>query len=408
MRRHLVASLLLVALGCDGSSPPPAAKDAPAAADAGAVTPPAADSAAADPAAADPATPAADPAAVANADAAAVAVATAPVEGDPCSAASFAMPKGTIIGTVNGEPLRSEDLGPEAAEAERDALRQYCGEVHKIREAASQRAVEERLLTTAARTEGVTADAYLRGQMQAKVAEPSDAEVEAFYEANKTEQAPPFDQVKGQVAEAMIKERSRAAYEELMGGLRKAATIELALPDVRPPPVDLSAAAHTATFGPADAKVQLVEFSDFECPYCARAAMGVQAVKDRFGDKVQVSYRHFPLSFHPAAQPAAEMTQCAQEQGKFWELHDQIFGSKDKLSAEGLRGLAEQAGLDMAKLDSCLASGRPQQQVAEDMAKGQEVGVRGTPSFYINGRSHEGGTSPSDLIAAIEAELAGS
>ena len=394
MRRPLVASLLLAALGCGGSSAAPAsgeakADEAKAGADAGveAVTPPV------------PAVPA--PPVVA-------ATTAPPVTGDPCSAASFALPKGTVVATVDGEPVRVEELGEDAIDAEREALHTYCREVHGIREAAAKRAVEERLLANAARIEGVNTDAYVRGQLDARIERPGEAEVEAFYVANKTEQAPPFETVKGQVEEAMIKERSRKAFEDLIGGLRKSSTVVMSLPEVRPPPVDLAAAEHTATFGPKDAKVHIVEFSDFECPYCARAAAGVNAVKERFGDQVEFSFRHFPLSFHPAAQPAAEMAQCAQEQDKFWAMHDTIFGSESKLSPDGLRSLAEEAGLDMGELDTCLASGRARDQVQADMAKGREAGVRGTPSFYINGRAYEGGTSPAELTAAIEAELAGS
>lgn len=402
MRRPLVASLLLATLGCGGSSAAPASDSAqdpakgvaPASAnaDAEAVAP-----------------PSVPPAAPPPARAPAVAATTAPpIDGDPCSEASFALPKGTVVATVDGEPIRVEELGQDAADAERDALHTYCREIHGIREAATRRAVEERLLANAARTDGVNTDAFLRGQLDTRMKRPDAAEVEAFYIANKTEQAPPFETVKGQVEEAMIKERSKEAFESLMNDLRTSSTVVVSLPEVRPPPVDLAAAEHTATYGPKDAKVQLVEFSDFECPYCARAASSIRAVKKQLGDRVEVSYRHFPLSFHPAAQPAAEMSQCANEQDKFWQLHDAIFDSTEKLSAEGLRGIAEGVGLDMAKLDECLASGRARVQVEADLAKGREAGVRGTPSFYINGRAYEGGSSPAELVAAIEAELAGS
>lgn len=206
----------------------------------------------------------------------------------------------------------------------------------------------------------------------------------------------------------MVKERSQKAFEALLAELRKDATVETTLPDVRPPAYELGAAEHTATFGPADAKVQIVEFSDFECPYCSRAAEAVAAVKKQLGDEVQFSYRHFPLSSHPAARPAAELSQCAREQGKFWEIHDEIFANQRALSAESLRTMAQDAGLDMGKLDECLASGRARQQVDADLAKGQEVGVRGTPSFYIDGHSYDGGISPDQLVSAVREALGAS
>lgn len=382
MRRSIFALTLFVPLACDGSPSASAAapKDEPAAVQA-------------------PAVPSSE-----------VPVAATPTKTgeDPCSAAAFALPNGTVIGTVDGEPIRASALGDDAREAEREALHTYCSDVAKIRQSAAQRAVESHLLARAARKAGVSNEEYVRAELDKAVKQPDDAELEAFYDANKTAEAPPFELVKGQVEQAVIEERSKIAYDELITSLRKGTEVSLNLPDVRPPPYDLKAAEHTATFGSPDAKVRLVEFSDFECPYCSRAATVVSAVKKHFGDRIEFAYRHFPLSFHPSAQPAAELTQCAHEQGKFWAIHDEIFANQAKLGPESLRTMAQDVGLDMTKLDECLASGRARPQVEADLAKGQEVGVRGTPSFYVNGRSYAGGISAEELIDAIERELADS
>ena len=332
--------------------------------------------------------------------------ATATVDG-ACDSAALQLPKSTIIAKVDGEPVRADAMGDDARDAERDALHTYCREVHRIRQATARRAIDDHLLAKAAREAKVGPEELLRKTLDA-VEPPTDEEIEAFYADNKSEQAPPLEAVKGQVAEAMLKERSQATYDAFIGSLRDKATIELQLPDIRPPAYDLAAAEHSATFGPPDAKLTIVEFSDFECPYCSKAAEGVAAVKKRFGDKVRFAYRHFPLSFHPAAQPAAEYSQCAHEQDKFWAMHDEIFANQRSLGTEALRRMAQDAGLDMTKLDECLASGRATKQVEADMAKGREVGVRGTPSFYFNGRTYEGGTGPAELTAAVEAELRGS
>ncbi len=386
MRRPSFALLLLATLGCGNSSAsPPAGEPAP-----GAV-----------PTAATPGT---------NADAevapAPIASATAGTTDDACTNAALGLPRDAVVATVDGEPIRAEAMGDDGRDAERDALHAYCREVHRIRTATTRRAVEDHLLARAARAKGVTTEELIRGHVEQAATRPDDAEIEAFYAANRTEQAPPLELVRGQVEEAIMKERSQVAYDALLTDLRKGTEVVTKLPDVRPPAQDIGVAAHTATFGPSDAKLQIVEFSDFECPYCSQAALAVKTVKQRFGDKVQFSYRHFPLSFHPAARPAAELTQCALEQGKFWELHDEIFANQRSLSVEGLRGLAQNAGLDMAKVDECLMSGRAAKQVEEDLAKGQAVGVRGTPAFYVGGRAFDG--NPDELVAAIEDELRGS
>ncbi|MCX4241681.1 DsbA family protein [Paraliomyxa miuraensis] len=386
MRRPSPALLLLAALGCGSSSAsPPASEGVPGPDGVPAVTPPAVTA----PVAAAPSRPA------------------GPAD-DACSNAALELPAGTVIATVDGEPIRAEALGAESREAEREALHTYCREVHRIRQITTRNAIDDHLLARAARKDGIDVDQLVRKHLDANVQRPDASEVDAYYAANKTEQAPPLELVRGQVEEAMVKERSQAAYDGLLADLHKAAKVESKLPDIRPPAYDLAPPDHAATFGPADAKVQIVEFSDFECPYCSRAATTVAAVKQRFGDQVQFSYRHFPLSFHPAARPAAELSQCALEQGKFWEVHDEIFEHQSELSAESLRGMAQNAGLDMSKLDECLASGRARQQVDQDLAKGQEVGVRGTPSFYIDGRPYDGDLGPDALGAAIQDALGAS
>jgi len=392
MRHAPLALLLLASLGCDSSSAPPAGDAAPA---------PAGAEAAAEPT---PAAPA--PSEVAAAAPAPAAVAT--TLDDACSKAALGLPPDTVVATVGGEPLLAEALGANARDAERDALHTYCREVHRIRESTTRRAIDDQLLAKAAAAAGTTTDQLLRTTIDAKVTPPTDEEIAAFYEKNRSEKTPPLELVKDQVSEAIVKERSQAAFTAFIGSLRADADIQLKLPDVRPPAQDLQAADHSATFGPKDAKLTIVEFSDFECPYCSKAAEGVAAVKERFGDQVHFAYRHFPLSFHPGARPAAEYSQCANEQGKFWAMHDEIFANQRSLDPEHLRTMAKDVGVDLGKLDECLASGRAAKQVEEDMAKAQQVGVRGTPSMYFNGRTYEGGTGPEDLVAAVEAELRGS
>jgi protein-disulfide isomerase len=391
MRHRGSVLLLLAALGCGSSSASPSANNKEAPGPTGpdgvpAVTPPVV------------------PSSEVPAPVAAARQPTGPAD-DACSNAALELPPSTIVATVDGEPIRAEALGEDGRDAERDALYTYCREVHRIRMATTRRAVDDHLLARAARDKGVGTEEFVRTHLDTATKRPDEAEVEAWYNANKNEKAPPLELVRGQVEEAMMKERSQAAYDALLAGLRKSTKVDTKLPDVRPPAQDVAPAVHTATFGSADAKVRIVEFSDFECPYCSRAAKAVDAVKKQFGDQVQFAYRHFPLSFHPAARPAAELSQCAQEQGKFWALHDEIFEHQAELSAESLRGMAERAGLDMGKVDECLMSGRAAKQVEEDMAKANEVGVRGTPAFYVNGRAFDG--NPEELVSAVDDELKG-
>ena len=158
--------------------------------------------------------------------------------------------------------------------------------------------------------------------------------------------------------------------------------------------------------GPADAPVTLVEYGDYQCPHCQAAHPVLAALLRRFGDDLRFAYRHFPLTaIHPMAQPAAETAEFAGSQGRFWDMHDALFANSDRLSAPTLLLLTDQLGLDSGALREALAEGSFSAKVNDDLAGGMRSGVQGTPTFFINGRRHQGGYDPIGLGGAIEAAL---
>lgn len=339
--------------------------------------------------------------------------AAAPKAADPsgyaasCKEAQLALPEDYVVATIDGQSVTVKDLGEELRDVEASALRDYCQQVHDARRMALENKVRETLVETAATKEQKTTDEWLQAQLEAKVGEPSEEEIQAFYKERAPPDAPPVDAVRPQIAAAIKREKAADAFESLFSELEKGVKVERRLPDVRPPAVDVEVATHTPTAGADNPVVEVIEFADFECPYCQVMATALSEVKDRFKDKpVRFSYRHFPLSFHPNARPAAEISQCAREQGRFWEMHDKIFANMDRLDGESLRGHATELGLDVAALDACLASERPSREVEADLEKGKAIGVQGTPTLYINGRPFQGRPSPEDIAAAIDAELA--
>ncbi len=135
----------------------------------------------------------------------------------------------------------------------------------------------------------------------------------------------------------------------------------------------------------ADGTVVITEYSDFECPFCQRFYNGAyKQIRSEYGDQVEIVYKHLPLSIHPNAQKAAEASECARDQGKFWEYHDRLF-EQGGLTVPQLKAHAAALGLDQAEFDSCLDSGEKASVVADDMAEAQSRGASGTPSFWING-----------------------
>ncbi|MEA2639416.1 MAG: hypothetical protein QOF51_810 [Chloroflexota bacterium] len=154
--------------------------------------------------------------------------------------------------------------------------------------------------------------------------------------------------------------------------------------------------------GPANAPVSLVEYGDFECPYCGRAYPVVEEIRRRLGDRLCFVYRHFPLTqIHPHAQHAAEAAEAAGAQGRFWAMHGTLFENQHALTDADLARYAAAIGLDLARFTQEMEAGIYIPRVREDFLSGVRSGVNGTPTFFINGRRHDGGADLKSLVEAI-------
>jgi protein-disulfide isomerase len=159
--------------------------------------------------------------------------------------------------------------------------------------------------------------------------------------------------------------------------------------------------------GPADAPVTLVEYGDYECPYCGAAYPIIKEVQSRMGDRLRFVFRNFPISTsHPHAEQAAEAAEAAASQRKFWEMHDLLYENQEHLDDADLHRYADQLGLDVRVFDQELAEHVRAERVREDFMSGVRSGVNGTPTFYINGARHDGGYQVDELLAALEAAAA--
>jgi protein-disulfide isomerase len=155
--------------------------------------------------------------------------------------------------------------------------------------------------------------------------------------------------------------------------------------------------------GPADAAVTLVQYGDYECPYCGAAYPIIKEVQGRMGERLRFVFRNFPISTsHPHAQQAAEAAEAAAAQGKFWEMHDLLYENQRRLRDEDLRGYAEKLGLGVERFDEDLAEHVHAERVHEDFMSGVRSGVNGTPTFYINGARHDDSYDFETLLAALE------
>jgi protein-disulfide isomerase len=244
--------------------------------------------------------------------------------------------------------------------------------------------IDDRLVTAEAERRGITVAELRSKEIETKSEPPSEEEVKAFYDDNASQIEVPFDIAAPHIKRQLAEQNMRQREAEFLQDLRTGATIDYKLP-VPPLPRETIAAEGAPAIGPNDAKVTIVEFSDFQCPYCGRAAKQMQALRQAYPDKLQVIFRDFPLAQHPQARVAAEAAQCAYEQGKFWEYHDVLFANQQALSSTDLKAYATQIGLDGKAFEACLGSGRPSEAVGRHQEAGERYGVDGTPAIYLNG-----------------------
>lgn len=161
-------------------------------------------------------------------------------------------------------------------------------------------------------------------------------------------------------------------------------------------------------FGKTNAPVTIVEFSDFQCPFCSRAAETVTELKKKYSGKVKLAFKHFPLPMHRDARPAAEASMCVNEQGaeKFWKFHDLVFKNQDKLGASNLEKYAKDAGADPKKFNECISSKKYSSNIQKDVEYGEKIGVKSTPTFFINGQLVSGAVPLETFSEVIDEELA--
>jgi protein-disulfide isomerase len=265
------------------------------------------------------------------------------------------------------------------------------------------RLIEGKVLAAEAAKRGVNAEALLAKELEGKVKEPSQQDVNAYYVANKAHIGKPLEDVSSQILQYLKNENYNKAKAEYVESLKNEYGVSSRLEPLRMK-VDTGGSPSS---GPADARVTMIEFSDFQCPYCANLSKTLRQVLNSLGKDVRLVYRQFPLSqIHPFAEQAAEASLCAADQGHFWEMHDLMFQDQGKLADADLKADASRLNLDLTAFDECLSSRRHAEKIKADMREGASLGVAGTPALFINGRMMSGAQSYEDLTRVINEEIA--
>lgn len=296
------------------------------------------------------------------------------------------------VAVVDGTPIAAEVL-ESAVQASLVELRLR---EDMIRRQALDELIGRVLLEREATARGVSVESIEKAEITDRAAV-SDAEAKAFYEANKARFGTmPEDKALEQIRSGLGQQRERERRAALSRQLRTKYDVKILLEPYRVP-VETAAAP---VRGNPEAPVTVVEFSDFQCPYCTRARPTVNRVREVYGDEVRFVFRHFPLGFHAQAPKAGEAAACAGDQGRFWEMHDRLFAHPAKLEVSDLKEHAGAIGLDAAAFGECLDSGRHAALVRSDTEAGARYGVSGTPAFFINGRPLVG-AQPFDAFAQV-------
>lgn len=308
------------------------------------------------------------------------------------------------LAVVNGESITDADV-QKAAAPELDKLdqrqKQFVAQLERDRKNAIEDALDElvnkKLLDTEAKKRSITVDELLRQEVESKVTVPSEETVRKFYDDNKAVINGSFIETALEIRNYLMQRGQESAFSGLIAKLRKDYGYKSLL---EPDRAKVETAGHPSK-GPANAPVTIVEFSDFECPYCGGLFPTMQRIEGTYKDKIRIVYRQFPLNnIHPRAQKAAEAALCANDQDKFWQLHDAMFVDQKNLSIDDLKSKAAALSMNTATFATCLDSGKHAEAVNASIDEGSRLGVDGTPALFINGR-YLGGNQPYDAIAKI-------
>ena len=303
------------------------------------------------------------------------------------------------VASVAGQPIYEQDLMPVAGPGLLDLHKQE----YKLKSDVLNQVIRKKLVEVEAKRRGLSSEDLLKQEVDAKIAEPSDDEARGYYLAVKSQTTLGFDQIKPQVKQLLRNAEIQQAREKYADSLRDKTQVAILL---QPPVVHVGYDAARVK-GDADAPITIVEFADFQCPYCSKVQPVLNDVLAKYKGTVKLAYRDFPLApIHAHAELAAEASRCALAQGKFWEMHDAMFADQAKLDEAALLKTASGLGIDQNSFASCLQSNTFKDGVQQDFRAGSEAGLNATPSFFINGEFLGGGQSASDFATVIDRQLA--
>ena len=314
------------------------------------------------------------------------------------------------VHAAGSEPLAEVDGTAITAEEVEQAigapLARLEEQIYTLKQQKVEALIEERLLAQEAARRGIPVQALLDAEVASKVGPVTEQEIEDVYRTQKARSRRDEATIREQIRSDLQGQRLATHRDAFLRSLRSQAQVVVHLQ--APPAFRAELAADAAIFkGPATAPVTIVKFEDFHCPHCKRFQATLAKILSRYGDKVKLVHRDFPVDrLHPQARKAHEAARCAHDQGKFWAYHDALYANAPKAGPAQLKAYAREVGLDLAAFERCLTGGTLQDAVQKDVEEGISLGVSGTPAFFINGRMLSGAKTLESFVRVIEEELA--
>lgn len=310
---------------------------------------------------------------------------------------SSGVPASGIAATVGGVSITMEELN----KAAKNQLQKVETEIYQVKKRALDDLIEEKLLEGAAKKKSLSVEKFLAEEVDAKITAPMEQEIKALYDSSKEKLGKSFEEVKGQITDYLAQNRKMRAKADLIANLRQGADVKI---NLEPPRVTIDI-GDAPSVGPKDAKITLVEFSDYQCPFCKRVRPTIWRLTDEYKDRIRYVFLDFPLSFHKDAQKAHEAARCAADQGKYFEFNRKLFDNQTEIGVPALKKYAKELGLKQAEFDKCLDGGKQAKTISESIQKGIGVGVTGTPAYFINGIMLSGAMPYESFREVIESEL---
>jgi protein-disulfide isomerase len=315
-----------------------------------------------------------------------------------CASGSGPQPEPQLAAEVGSRRITVEELDRRIRDElfERET-RGSASRLYEVREGALDRIIDEALVEAESAKSGVSPEAWIQQETAARGAV-TDEEVAAFYAANAQQlRGATLEQATPRIRDHLAAQRAGELIEEL----RARSDVHVVLAPPR-----LSVAAVGPSLGPEQARVTIIEFGDFQCPFCQRVTPTLKEVLARYPEDVRVVYRQLPLEMHARARAAAEASLCAHDQGHFWPYHDRLFENPKALAAPDLVRYAGELGLDLPRFQTCVEERAFEDQVQQDLEAARDAGISGTPAFLVNGILLSGARPTSAFVDLIDQELA--